>query len=190
MSDAVSALAGAQYQGFVTVKEAGLRGMVTLRGDLSDAKLIKCVKALTGLAVPTTGAIAQGDVFSVAWMSPDELLIMLPYEDAQAATTGLCDALKNSHHLAVNVSDARAVFSLTGVGGRDVLAKLSPADLSVAGFGRGQIRRSRLAQVPAAFWFSGEDQIDLVCFRSVAQYAFNVLKTASMPGSEVGLSGT
>ena len=36
MSDmATSALPGATYQGFVTVAEAGLRGMITLRGDLS-----------------------------------------------------------------------------------------------------------------------------------------------------------
>ena len=57
MSDmATSALPGATYQGFVTVAEAGLRGMITLRGDLSA--LAGTVKKSHGLRGP--GATAGG----------------------------------------------------------------------------------------------------------------------------------
>ena len=37
MSKAVSALQGAVYQGYVEVREMGLQGMITLRGDQTSA---------------------------------------------------------------------------------------------------------------------------------------------------------
>ena len=86
----------------------------------------------------------------------------------------------------MNVSDARAVFRIKGPNTREVLAKLAPVDLSPQAFGPGMIRRTRLAQVPAAFWMEDTDTAQLVCFRSVAQYVFDLLKTAAQPGSEVG----
>ena len=48
------------------------------------------------------------------WMSPDELLILVPYAEAGQAVTVLQEALGDAHHLAVDVSDARAHFRLTG----------------------------------------------------------------------------
>ena len=41
MSNAVSALQGKAAPGEVTIREAGLRGMIILRGDLADKKLRK-----------------------------------------------------------------------------------------------------------------------------------------------------
>ena len=44
MFNAVSALQGASFNdGIAEVRELGLRGMITLRGDLSDKKLVKSV---------------------------------------------------------------------------------------------------------------------------------------------------
>ncbi|HAR53986.1 MAG TPA: sarcosine oxidase subunit gamma, partial [Roseovarius nubinhibens] len=43
MSDAKSALPGARYEGFVKLREMGLQGMITLRGDLASAKLAAAV---------------------------------------------------------------------------------------------------------------------------------------------------
>ena len=47
------------------------------------------------------------------------------------------------------------------------------------------LRRSRIAQIPAAFWLDSESSATLVCFRSVAQYAFDLLADAVKTGSEV-----
>ena len=74
-----------------------------------------------------------------------------------------------------------------GAFAREVLGKLMPVDFSADAFGPGQIRRSRMAQVPAAVWMTGEDAFRVVCFRSVAQYVFDLLKTAASEGGEVGL---
>jgi sarcosine oxidase subunit gamma len=60
-------------------------------------------------------------------------------------------------------------------------------DMAPGAFGPGQFRRTRLAQIPAAIWMQDEGVMQIVCFRSVAQYAFDLLKNAATPGSEVGL---
>ncbi|PHQ96854.1 MAG: sarcosine oxidase subunit gamma [Marinosulfonomonas sp.] len=186
MSEVLSAIPGAKFKGAVAVEEAGLRGMITLRGNLADTKLKTIVKKITGVELPAMGNINLKAKNGAAWMSPDELLILCPYSVAEKNTGLISKVLNGTHHLVVNVSDARATFTLSGAGSQEVLAKLSPADLSPKVFVPGQIRRSRIAQVPAAFWISGPDQIDVVCFRSVAEYVFALLKQAAHPQSKVG----
>ena len=80
----------------------------------------------------------------------------------------------------MEVSDARAVFRLTGDldAAREVLAKLTPADLSPTAFGEGEVRRTKLGQVAAAFWIE-DGGITLVSFRSVAAYVFDLLSNAA-----------
>lgn len=187
MSNAVSALSGASSQGFAPIVEAGLRGMITLRGDFASAKLQAAVKSATGLSVPDQRHCNSADSKAVAWMSPDELLVMVPYTKVITATDELSKALASEHALAVNVSDARAVFTIEGAGAREVLAKLSPVDLSRETFTTGMFRRTRLAQAPVAFWLRDDATFELICFRSEAQYVFDALSMAAMPGSEVGI---
>lgn len=186
MSNAVSALDGVSNVGFAAVTELGLCGMITLRGDLADSGFAAAVLAATGAAVPSQRKVTIDGAHAVAWMSPDELLIMLPHSEADAMVATLSGALAGHHALVANVSDARAVFSVTGAASRDVLAKLAPVDLSPEVFTVGDIRRSRLAQVPAAFWLSDEDTFTVVAFRSVAQYVFDVLSMSVAKGGEVG----
>lgn len=184
MSEAVSALAGASFKGFCRVEEAGLQGMISLRGDLALAKVARAVKAATGAGLPGQGGVSTGAKGRVAWMSPDELLLMVDYRAAPAVTKKLAAALKTSHALVVDVSDARAMFHVTGEAAREVIAKLSPADLR--GFAPGQLRRSRLAQVPAAFHMPDNARFEIICFRSVATYMYGILCKAAKPGAEVG----
>ncbi len=185
MSNPVSALEGAAFEGFARVQEAGLRGMITIRGDLSSAKMKKATKDAVGAAIPKQREVTFGVGAALAWMSPDELLAVVPYEDVESTTVAFDKALTGEHYLAANVSDARAVFRVSGAGAREVIAKLSPVDLSADAFAPGQIRRTRMAQVPAAFWIDEDGAFTVVCFRSVAEYVFNLLKGAAAPGSEV-----
>ena len=189
MSEAVSALKGASRDGFVRVEECGLQGMVTLRGDLGAAKLATAVKSVAGVALPKPGRVSVSGDKGVAWMSPDELLVMAPYDQADAVQAGLETALAGAHMLAVNVSDARAMFRLSGsdAGVREAIAKLCPVDMDPQSFGVGQFRRTRMAQSPAALWMPDEGELRVVCFRSVADYAMGLLGHAAAKGSEVGL---
>lgn len=188
MSEAVSALQWAEFDGIARIQERGLQGMITLRGDFSSKAFKAAVKAVAGCGIPNVRKHASGkDGRIVAWMSPDELLLMTSYEMANADLEALLAGLKDDHALAVNVSDARAVFRVSGTSAREVIAKLAPVDMSAAEFGADDFRRTRLAQVAAAFWMSDSDSVDVVCFRSVAQYMFDLLSTVAQPGSEVGV---
>ncbi len=181
----VSALMGAVAEGRTRVEEGGLVGMITLRGDLGSDTLKAAVKDLTGLDVPGQRQIVSGDDSAVAWMSPDELLILLPHDQAQDGVATLSAALAGEFATAANVSDARALFRVSGPAAREAVAKLAPVDLHPASFGAGEMRRTRLAQVPAAIWLSGEDELSLICFRSVAKYVFGILELSAMDGTEV-----
>ncbi|MEP5761352.1 MAG: sarcosine oxidase subunit gamma family protein [Litoreibacter sp.] len=185
MFKSVSALQGDRYDGFVRIAEKGMRGMITIRGDLSDRAFCKAVEDVAGVEVPGQGMCNTKGDKAIAWMSPDEILVMMPYAEALIATRTFNDALMGSHGLVVNVSDARAVFRLQGADVRDVIAKLCPVDASADALATGQVRRTRLAQIAAAFWMVDETTLDLICFRSVAQYAFDVLSYAARPGTEV-----
>lgn len=188
MSEAVSALNGQSFAGIVKIEEAGPQGMITLRGDAGAAALQKAASGVAGVDMPGIRGIAAAGDRAIAWMSPDEWLILLPYAQAHEGVDALRTALAGTHHLAENVSDARALFRVTGEPARlrEVLAKLAPADLHPDRFGAGEMRRTRLAQVPAAIWLDSAGEARVICFRSVASYVFDLLSVAAAPGSGVG----
>jgi len=159
---AESALPGATYEGFVTVAEAGLRGMITLRGDLSAGWMAQALTAATGCAIPAQRRVERTGDMAIAWMSYDELLILCDYAAASALAAKLSEMLSGQFATVANLSDARAVFTVTGAQAGDVLAKLCPVDFST--LTTGDIRRTRAAQVAAAIWVSGPQEMTVVCF--------------------------
>ena len=175
MSDPVSALNGASFQGFAPIREIGPVGMITLRAK-GLKSMDKAIKAVTGTKIPAQRRIEINGDRACGWMSPDEYLLVLPYAEVGAALASLAKSLAGEHHLAVDVSDARAVFRVDGDKASAVLQKLSPVDFAT--LEPGELRRSRTAQVAAAMW--QQDQgFTLVCFRSVARYVFDLLANAA-----------
>lgn len=187
MSNAVSVLNGASFDGLAEVKDAGLVGMITLRGDLSSKALAKAVSDVTDCTIPDVRKITAVNKNTVAWMSPDELLIVTDYQNVDAMVAKLSSALAGEHALVVNVSDARALFTLSGAGARETLAKVAPVDFAPDQFQAGDFRRTRLAQVAGAFWQDDNDMFHVVCFRSVGAYVFDLLKTSAHADSAIGV---
>lgn len=181
MSNAVSALGNVSFDGFAKISEIGPVGMISLRAKADVKGLAKAIKAAVGTSVPAQRQIEVAGDKAAGWMSPDEYLLIMPYGETEAALAAIEAALKGEHHLAVVVSDARAVFRIVGAKADQVLAKLSPVDF--AKMGPKELRRTRAAQVAAAFWKDG-DAFTLVCFRSVAAYVMGLLTHSAMPGSE------
>ena len=187
MPEPVTALDGARYDGRATISDAGLTGMITLRGDLASDTVRDAVQQAVGLGLPDPRQALMGAGIAVLWMAPDELLLICPYAEVANRIAAIDAALAGQHFLAVNVSDARSHLHVAGPGAREVLAKLCPVDLSPDAFTPGMIRRTRMAQIAAAFWLDDAGTFHLICFRSVSDYAFNILKTAAKPGGEVGV---
>ncbi|MEM8822820.1 MAG: sarcosine oxidase subunit gamma [Pseudomonadota bacterium] len=149
-------------------------GMITLRGDLET--LGRAVEAVTACPLPDRRLSTAAGAHRVLWMSPDELMLLTGYDEAPALAASLTNALAAEFATVAVVSDARAVFDITGPGARQVITSLAPVDLRA--LAETEVRRTRLAQIPAAFWRTG-DGFRLICFRSVAKYAEDVLRNAA-----------
>lgn len=177
----VTPLNGATFTGYATIRALPPFGMITLRVDAGTPELAAAIYAATGCTVPDVRQILPKGERHVAWMSPDEYLLIMPYGDVPAALQALDAHLAGVHHLAVDVSSARAAFAIEGPA-LSVLAKLTPTDL--AELRPFQMRRTRLAQVAAAFWIDSHGAT-VICFASVAQYMFDLLSNAARTGSEI-----
>lgn len=154
------------------------RGMIQIRADL--AQLGKVIAKAAGLALPAQGCMTSGAGRALGWMSPDELLLLLPRAELPAALVKLDKALQGKHALALDVSDMRAVFRIEGAQALQVLMKLCPADL--AAMPADGLRRSRAAQAACAIWREG-DAYMLAGFCSVADYLRGILTGAAAAGS-------
>ncbi len=176
------------------VYRAPRRDMVTLRGAADDLR--DSVDAVSGLALPDRlRAAIEGDR-GLLWMAPDEWLLLLPAGTAGVAVATLTARLGPGHTTVADVSDARVAFRIEGPHWREVLAKLTPADMSPGAFGLGDVRRTRVGQVAAAVWptpgarepaagAGGAVAADLLCFASVADYTGALLRDAARPGTSV-----
>jgi len=190
MSKPVSTLAGATAEDghFIRVADRGLVGQITLRGDLLSPTLQGAVYDLTGAPVPGIWGVNLGSAGRrVVWMSPDELLILLGYDDVADAIATLEQQFAGEHHLALDVSDARAVILLEGAEVAEVLMKGMPVDFRDHAFGVGLSRRSQLGGVAVGVWRLGPEKWELVCFRSYAGHVFDWLAASSVEGSQVAL---
>ncbi|HUS55686.1 MAG TPA: sarcosine oxidase subunit gamma family protein [Thermohalobaculum sp.] len=188
MSEPVSILnrAAAPAGCTIGIEDRGLVGQVTLRGDLASPALKKAVKAVAGIDVPKPLRVTFKDGKGAVWMSPDELLLLTDYDQADTLVAALGQALARDHHMAVNVSDARAVITLSGGGVAEVLAKGAPVDLSEAAFPVGTARRTHVGGIAVGFWRKAEREWEIVCFRSFARHLFDWLIESSKAGGEVG----
>jgi sarcosine oxidase, subunit gamma len=164
MSEPVEPLGGASAG---ILREIGPLGMVTLRAKPDAAGLAAALGA-----IPPVRGVVEADGHRIAWMSPDEYLILTELKDVPQVLDDISKTMDSAHHLAVDVSDARAVFHLSGPGADTTLSRLCPVDFPR--LPAGEVRRTRLAQVACALWREG-DGITVVTFRSVKRYAFDVL---------------
>lgn len=169
------------FDGYVRVCAVQSVGMITVRADLAEAGVKAAVASASGIDVPKSRAMVGGTT-QVAWMAPDEALVLCDKAEADPLAAALRSAMGEIHALVQVVSDARAVFEITGTGADEVLAKLAPVDTHALGMG--EMRRTRLGQVAVAVWRT-ETGLRLMCFRSVAQYVFDALCVVARPGSEV-----
>lgn len=168
-----------------SLAEAPLRGMIALRTDLGHPDVEAALMNAIGLRAPARRkAVIDGDRGAL-WMAPDELLIMTPVAEV-AARMALIDQTLGSHRrLLVDLSDARAIFRLSGRGAREVLAKGAPVDLHPESFHVGDLRRTRLSTVAAALYqtSAAPETFEVLCFRSHAPAVWRWLAASSAPAS-------
>lgn len=192
MSEPVSALHGrsnrvetpvAAPTALIGIEDTGLRGQITLRGDLESKGFRNAVEQVVGCEVPAALCHVDGKAI---WMSPDELLLLMPRDEVQAAVNALSQTLTGVHHMALDVSDARAILRLTGPLVGEVLAKGAPIDCTDRTFLVGKARRTHLGGLAVGIWRLDAETWEVVCFRSYAHHLMAWLEGTSAAGSEVG----
>lgn len=185
-----SALAqrGAPENIYIGMREISERGMIDLRGLASDRKFMAAAKEALGVELPKEPrtSASWGDSKAL-WLSPDQWLITCPRAKAQELTDALVKELGDTHSLAVNVSDMRAIIRLEGALAREVVMKGSTLDLTDGDYTPGTVRRMRFAEIAALLHIVEDTMIDIYIFRSYAHYAWDFLLKAARKGSEVRL---
>ena len=157
----------------ITVTSAGPVGMVSLRGAFD---VLGPAISTWDLALPETRMLVRAGGRAALWMSPDELLLLCDHGEAADLAARLRTAFGDAFASATVLGDARSVFDLRGDGIEGALASLCPVDF--ARMAPDEVRRTRLAQVPAAMWRDGGGW-RVVCFRSVSDYVARLLENAT-----------
>ena len=159
MSDFKNNFDELSYKGAIEVNLSKAMGMISLKGDLADKSFKKIITENLNLSLPNARNVSTSNNISIIWMAPDELLVLVDYDQIDQYVKSLEKNLDGQHYLLANVSDARVIFNLKGKGVCEVLAKGTPADMSV--FEVNDVRRSRIGQLAAAFWMVKDDEIIL-----------------------------
>ncbi len=176
----------------IVIEELHDRGMIDLKGDPSVPEFRDVVRSVLGLDLPLAprSSATKGST-TVLWLSLDQWLITLPYDEAAPLTERLEAALADHHALVVDLSDARAIFRITGLGAREVVMKGASADLTHTDYRAGTVRRLSFAELAAMVHVVSDrpEILDLYVFRSVGPHVRQFLETAARPESRVVLWG-
>jgi len=160
-------------------------GLLSVRGDLLAENFKNAFKKISISSLPQIRNFVTVKECTVAWMSPDELLIMMTTMNVKKIQKKLLIALKGIHSSVEDISDSREIFQIKGRNVRDVMGKLSPVNFSANEFKVGSFRRTRLSQVPAALWMTDQDIIKIICFKSVSEYTLAILNLSCEPEGNV-----
>jgi len=124
------------------------RGMLTLRGDLNSPEFSSALDTITGTAVPEMRRAEINGENGALWMSPDELLVFVPYTDRERRLSEFEQALSGSHALAVDVSDARVIYRVSAL--ICALCFGLAANGGARGFPLGSLKAGHCTNAPAA----------------------------------------
>ena len=160
----------------ISLREMPASAMIDVRLDPADVAALNAMQQALALDLPLTPGKTGARAERVAWwFGTDQWLIVAPAADAAL----LMPALYTRARSAVDVSDLRAEFELTGPRAADVLRKGCGIDLHPRVFAPGDCALTSLARVRIAL-----RQIDerpgyrVLVERSVAPYLWGWLVDA------------
>jgi sarcosine oxidase subunit gamma len=176
----------------IVIEEVNGSGMIDVKGDPGEPGFLEGVKAVLGLDLPLAprSSVTSGDTV-VLWLSIDQWLIVVPFEKAAELMAKLQAALAPFHALAVDLSDARTIFRIRGLGAREVVMKGASVDLTHKDCRAGAVRRFSFADLAAMVHVVSDrpETLDLYVFRSVSNHVREFLETAARPEARVVLWG-
>lgn len=172
------------YQGNAKAAEAGvvMREMpfaryINVRGDV-QGPLNAEIKKLTGLALPDKpNTYHQNDKedIQIAWLGPDEWMVIASREGLPGFEQQLREALPEEHMAITDVSHGYTAISIQGEHARDLLAKGTPVDVSPEGLPAGAFVQTLLGKSAVMIWAESVDTLGVIVRRSFAEYIWKWL---------------
>ena len=156
----------------VEMCELAFWGHVNLRGDSGAEAFQAGVEKAVGARVPVApNTVARAGERAIAWMGPDEWLVVSPPESREGVADKLEKALSGLHVAVNDISSGQTIIRLRGPRARDVLSKGCPLDFHHRAFGAGQCAQSHIAKSNALIiQVDDAPTYDVIVRRSFADY--------------------
>lgn len=132
----------------LSVRERPFRMLVNLRGRPDAANHSLAVNEATGLLIPPPNQFNADGERWLAWLGPDEFLLVSEDQDAEGMKKKLRDRLSGGAPVLTDVSSGFTTLVVSGAGARGFLAKGWALDLHPRAFGPGHCAQSYLAKAP------------------------------------------
>lgn len=138
---------------------------------------------------PRTSVSGRGR--TALWWSIDQWIVTCPGSRTPFLAKKLETAFGRAHAMVTNVSDTRAIIRVSGDQVREVLMKGCCVDLLAKDVIPGHVRRTQIAEIPAAIHFVSNDPLtfDIYVYRSYADYIWQWLAVAGRSSATVRLYG-
>jgi len=175
---------GALFGERVALAERPFLGRLNLRAapDCAAPDCAAMTRALAELAPdawppPTNGWTALAGDRQLAWLGPDEALLLCQDSEAPALAERLRGALEGAHAAVTDVSDGATCLRLSGPAALDVLAKGCPLDLEV--LPTGSAVQTLLAHLDLLLLVQAREVYDLHVRATLAAFAWDWLADAA-----------
>lgn len=171
----------------IVLSEIPYQGLINVRGNAADPAFAAAVEKSVKLAPPVDANTFAGKTATrIAWLGPDEWLVITRPDAAERTLKGLTKTLKSDgmHAAVTNVSDARTCIRISGPYAREVLQKGCSIDLHPSRFGPGQCVQAIVSKVGVILLQTSESAktgpvYELYVLRSFATYLWAWLEDAS-----------
>lgn len=165
--------------GAMSIRELPLSGKLNVRGRSEDAAFAAALSASAGgeLPVAINARVEQGGI-RLLCTGPDEWLLQVPLDGLAAEQARLQAAFAGMHAAVVDVSDYFTVIELGGIHTRDVLAKLTPLDVTSDALPAGTFRQTRMAKCSVLLAIQSDHCARLQVRWSHAEYLWDYLAEA------------
>lgn len=143
-----------------------LTSIAPFRGQ--NDRVAELLRSRHGADLPAPNRSSGTDGQRVIWFARGQVLLVGPAPDAKLA----------QHAAVTDQSDAWAVVTLQGARAEDVLARLVPVDLRLAGFAPGHTVRTLLNHMMVSITRIESDRFQIMAFRSMARTLVHDLGSA------------
>jgi sarcosine oxidase subunit gamma len=154
------------------VSEVPLHEIIRIQGGSESAPTRAIIESVLALNLPLPECSTQDKSKRLAWVGPNEWLVLCALEDEGGLFDELTRALADQFATVTLVSDSRVSFLVAGDVAADFVAKGCAIDLHVTAFPVGAVVTTRFAGLPAMLLH--RDTLEYVLYFDVSMAGFLV----------------